>query len=122
MRERQSGLLPVVPFYAVGLDAGSLIAAAVADVCVTFNGGHSLAGREYRRIGREDGGAKGASVSFREREEYHASFYDACFPCARCTSGIGNEGDRKGRIVTPVTLTPKLKNRYQRWWRFFCFK
>ena len=47
LRERQSGLLPVVPFYAVGLDAGSLIAtAAVADVCVTFNGGHSLAGRE----------------------------------------------------------------------------
>ena len=47
LRERQSGLLPVVPFYAVGLDAGSLIAAAaVADVCVTINGGHSLAGEQ----------------------------------------------------------------------------
>ena len=38
-------------------------------------------------------------MSFRERKEHHACFHDACIPCVRCTSCIGNERNWKGCTI-----------------------
>lgn len=47
----------------------------------------------------EDGCAKGSGMSFRERIKHHACFHDACIPCVRCTSCVGNERNRKGCAI-----------------------
>ena len=50
-------------------------------------------------IGWKNGSAKSSSMPFREWKEHHTCFYDACFPCAGCTSSIGNERHRKGCAI-----------------------
>ena len=43
-----------------------------------------------------------SSMPFREWKEHHTCFYDACFPCAWCAGGTGNERYRKGCVIIKV--------------------
>ena len=88
------------------------------DFCpgLSRGGGHQAGTRVSESypsgIGRENGSSKGSGLPFRERQEHHTCFYDACIPCAGCASGIGNERHRKGCAIInsprtyPLTQLP----------------